>query len=158
MRKKIIEPTPDTTGVTGQDEWLDLEELAEVDLTSEDPAHPIEAALVPGHEGGWRAATPGDQTIRLTFAQPLALRRIRVEFVEPAVARSQEYLLRSSSDDGATFRDIVRQQWNFSPQGATRQVEEHTVELAGVTVLELVITPDRDGGGAHASLANLRLG
>ncbi|MBK8461179.1 MAG: carbohydrate-binding protein [Micropruina sp.] len=153
MRKKIIDPAH----AVDQSDWLDLEALAEVEITSEDAAHPIEAALIPGQVGGWRAATPGEQTIRLSFAVPQALKRVRVEFIELAVARSQEYLLRASEDAGVTFRDIVRQQWNFSPQGGSHEAEEHEVNLAGVTVLELVITPDRDGGGAHASLDKLRL-
>jgi len=62
------------------------------------------------------------------------------------------------SPDGDTFDDIVRQQWNFSPQGATSEVEDVRVDLGGVTVLELAITPDIGGGDAPASLARLRLG
>jgi hypothetical protein len=69
----------------------------------------------------------------------------------------QEYVLRWSPDGGKTFRDIVRQQWNFSPQGATSQTEDHHVELPAVTVLELNIIPETSGENALASLAQLRL-
>jgi hypothetical protein len=55
------------------------------------------------------------------------------------------------------FREIVRQQWNFSPPNTTREVEEYRVELSGVNVLELIIVPDISGGVAHASLKSLRL-
>jgi hypothetical protein len=55
------------------------------------------------------------------------------------------------------FRDIVRQQWNFSPARSVREVEEYQVDLLGVTVLELVIVPDITGGAARASLKSLRL-
>ena len=66
-------------------------------------------------------------------------------------------MLRWSPDGGQTLHEIVRQQWNFSPHGATRQTEDHRVDLTGVTVLELSIVPDISGGTAHASLAQLRL-
>jgi hypothetical protein len=128
-----------------------------VEITSEDPANPIESALLPGATSGWRASGPGEQTIRLLFASPLALHRIWLEFDEPTVQRTQEFVLRWSPDGGQTLHEIVRQQWNFSPHGATRQTEDHRVELTGVTLLELSIVPDISGGTAHASLAQLRL-
>ncbi|MGA7047749.1 MAG: hypothetical protein WBA08_17965 [Candidatus Sulfotelmatobacter sp.] len=56
-----------------------------------------------------------------------------------------------------SFREIVRQQWNFSPPGAIREVEDYGVEISDVTVLELVIVPDISRGAAHASLTSLRL-
>jgi len=156
MRKRIIPSVQKETQPQGED-WLDLDRLAEVEITSEDAAHPIESALVPGESSGWRAAAPGEQTIRLLFAHPQRLRRIWLEFVEPVTERTQEFVLRWSSDGGQSFREIVRQQWNFSPQGATRETEDHRVDLLGVTVLELSIIPDIGGENAHASLAQLRL-
>jgi len=136
---------------------LDLDRLAQVEITSEDGAHPIESALLPGRSSGWRATEPGEQTIRLLFAHPQRLRRIWLEFVEPVTERTQEFVLRWSQDDGQSFREIVRQQWNFSPQGSTCETEDHRVDLSRVTVLELSIIPDISGGNAHASLAQLRL-
>jgi ribosomal protein S25 len=65
--------------------------------------------------------------------------------------------LRWSSDRGSSLKEIVRQQWNFSPPESIREVEEYQVELSNVTVLELVIKPDIGGGVARASLRNLRL-
>jgi hypothetical protein len=156
MRKRIITQVP--RGASPPDEhWLDLASVAEVEITSEDAAHPIECALLPGRGSGWRAAGPGKQTIRLLFGRPQRLRRIWLNFVEPASERTQEYSLRWSPDDGQSFREIVRQQWNFSPQGATSETEDHRVELSGVTVLELSIVPDTSGGNAVASLTQLRL-
>jgi hypothetical protein len=156
MRKRIITPIQQETGSPDQD-WLNVEGLAEVEITSEDGAHPIESALLPGRTSGWRAAVPGKQTIRLVFAQPQRLQRIWLNFVEPRTERTQEYVLRWSPDSGQSFREIVRQQWNFSPQGATSETEDHHVELPAVTVLELSILPDTSGGNAFASLAQLRL-
>ena len=137
--------------------WLNLEELAEVEITSEDITHPIEAALLPDGMNGWKAAEPGDQTIRLQFKQPQDLRRIWLNFVEAETARTQEYVLRWSCDNGQSFREIVRQQWNFSPPSTTNEIEDHHVELPAVTTIELSIKPDIGCGGAFASLAQMRL-
>lgn len=156
MRKRIITPVQQETASLDQD-WLDIEGLAEVEITSEDAAHPIESALLPGLASGWRAASPGKQTIRLLFANPQRLQRIWLNFVESRTERTQEYVLRWSPDGGQSYREIIRQQWNFSPQGATSETEDLHVELPAVTVLELIIIPNISGGNAFASLAHLRL-
>ncbi len=156
MRKRIIaQAQKDAASHDGN--WLNVEKLAEVEMTSEDAAHPIESALLPGQADGWRAAEPGKQTIRLLFNQPQRLQRIWLSFLELGIARTQEYVLRWSADGGRSFREIVRQQWNFSPQGTTSETEDHHIELPAVTVLELSIIPDISGGNAVASLAQLRL-
>jgi hypothetical protein len=156
MRKRIIPPVQKDTPPPGED-WLDLERLAQVEITSEDATRPIESALLPGRGSGWRAAGPGEQTIRLLFAHPQRLRRIWLQFVEPVTERTQEFVLRWSPDGGQSFREIVRQQWNFNPQGATCETEDHRVDLSGVTVLELSIIPDISRRDARASLGQLRL-
>jgi hypothetical protein len=137
-------------------DWLELEALAEVELTSEDAAYPIEAALASGGSGGWRSAEPGTQIIRLRFHAPQRLRRIRLRFEEANAERTQEFALRWSPDGGRTYRDIVRQQYTFSPAGATSEVEDLTVDLAAATALELTIIPDQRGQ-THASLAEWRI-
>jgi hypothetical protein len=156
MLKRIL-PEPQNEAVSIDDAWLPLQELADVEITSENPAYPIEAALIPGRDKGWRAATPGRQTIRLIFKQPQRLRRIWLRFVEPHDERTQEYVVRWSDDGGRSFREVVRQQWNFSPRGATSQTEDHEVELPRVTVLEVSVVPDTSGGSAVASLAEFRV-
>ena len=156
MRKRIITPVQQETAPPDL-EWLNMEGLAEVEITSEDVAHPIDSALLPGRTSGWRAAGPGEQKIRLLFASQQQLRRIWLNFVETRTERTQEFVLRWSPDGGQSFREIVRQQWNFSPQGATNETEDLHVELPAVTVLELSIIPDTSGGNAIASLAQLRL-
>ena len=156
MRKRIITPVQQET-VSPDVEWLNMEELAEVEVTSEDASHPIESALLPGRASGWRAAGPGKQTIRILFDYPQRLQRIWLYFVETRTVRTQEYVLRWSPDGGQSFREIVRQQWNFSPKGATSETEDLHVELPAVTVLELSIIPDISGGNAFASLEQLRL-
>jgi hypothetical protein len=156
MRKRMIAEARKTPLPPEQD-WLNVESLAEVEITSEDPARPIESALLPGKGPGWRAAEPGRQTIRLLFDRPQQLRWIRLDFLETDVERTQEYVLRWSPDGGQSFRDIVRQQWNFSPEDAASETEDHRVDLAGVTVLELVIIPDIGGKPAFASLVQMRI-
>jgi hypothetical protein len=154
MQKRLVS-TPARSDAPGS--WLDLGELADVELTSEDAAHPIEAALVSGAGPGWRAAERGTQSIRLVFHAPRRLRRIRLRFDETEAERTQEFALRWSPDGGRSYRDVVRQQYNFSPAGATSEVEELDVDLVGVTALELTIMPDQRGQ-AHASLTEWRVG
>jgi hypothetical protein len=106
---------------------------------------------------GWRAADSGTQTIRLIFGEPQKLTRISLVFEETATARTQEFVLRWSADGGHSFREIVRQQFNFSPPNTTREIEEYNLQLSDVTVLELVIVPDISRGAACASLKSLHV-
>jgi F5/8 type C domain len=136
--------------------WLDLDVLADVELTSEDATHPVEAALTSGKGSGWRAAERGTQSIRLVFHSPQSLQRIRLRFDEADTERTQEFTLRWSPDGGRTFNEVVRQQYTFSPGGATSEVEDFNVDLVAVTALELTIIPDQRGR-TYASLAEWRL-
>ena len=156
MQKRLLEVAKPGRPEDGP--WLELEDLAEVELTSEDPAHPIENALVPRGERGWRAAEPGEQRIRLLFHEPKRLRRIWLHFAEATANRTQEFVLRWSPDAGRSFHDIVRQQYTFSPDGATSEVEHLKVDLAAVTALELTIVPDQGRAEVYASLGEWRIG
>jgi hypothetical protein len=155
MRKRQMTPFPPDVPSLNEG-WLDLDHLAVIEVTSEDKDYPVEAALVSGETRGWRAADSGPQTIRLIFDQPQRLTRIALVFEETETQRTQEFVLRWSADSGRSFREIVRQQWNFSPN-TTREVEDYRVELSGVTVLELVIVPDISRGTARATLQSLRV-
>lgn len=156
MRKHLIQPSSEDVPVSDHS-WLDLDRTAVVEVTSEDKHYPIESALVSGETQGWRAASPGTQTIRLIFDEPQRLKRIALVFEETETERSQEFVLQWSPSGGRSFREIVRQQWNFSPPNTIREVEDYQVDLSGVTVLELVIVPDISRGSARASLKSLRL-
>lgn len=156
MRKRIIGHGPRAV-TAAEPGWLDLERLAQVEITSEDAGYPIESALIRGTGSGWRAAQPGEQTIRLLFAEPLRLKLIHLAFHEDEQERTQEFVLGWSPDGGQSYREILRQQYNFSPPDAVRQVEDYNLNLEGVTALELKIVPDICGGSARASLAQLRL-
>src|SRR5580692_6181441 len=156
MRKRQISPTLPSVSPSGQ-AWLDVERMASVEVTSEENDYPIESALLGAENRGWRAATAGTQTIRLIFDEPQNLKRIWLVFEDSENTRTQEFVLRWSPDGGHSFREIVRQQWNFSPSESIRETEDYTVELTAVTALELTIVPDKSGGAARASLASLRL-
>jgi hypothetical protein len=156
MRKRLISAIPPAR-LPFDGGGLDVANLGMVEITSEDQAYPIECALQLGERRGWRAAEPGPQVIRLLFDQPQKLERIWLVFEETETQRTQEFVLRWSPDHGRSFQEIVRQQWNFSPPGTVREIEDYTVELFDVTVLELKILPDKSGGTARASLASLRL-
>jgi hypothetical protein len=137
--------------------WLNLESTASVEVTSEDNTFPIESALLRQEKGGWRAAEPGVQMIRLIFDEPQRLERISIVFEETETERTQEFTLRWSPDRGSSFREIVRQQWNFTSPDATRETEEYNVDLPNVTLLDLIIDPDKGNRKAQASLSSLRL-
>jgi hypothetical protein len=156
MRKRIINQDPQSI-LPVEQSWLDLQRLAVVELTSEDAAYPIEAALIPNAGSGWRAAQAGEQTIRFLFDELQRVRRIQLRFHEDQQARTQEFVLRWSPNGGQSYREIVRQQYHFSPPGTTREFEDYEVDLAGVTALELRIIPEVSGGEAWASVAQLRI-
>jgi hypothetical protein len=156
MRKKQITPNPQHASAPDED-GLDLERAAVVEVTSEDKDYPVESALLSEEKRGWRAANAGPQTIRLVFDDPQRLKRISLVFEEKEVKRTQEFVLRCSLDGGRSSREIVRQQWNFSSPGAVLEVEDYQVDLSGVTALELMIVPDISSGTARASLKSLRL-
>jgi hypothetical protein len=157
MRKRIIQAGTDENPTTDDQVWLDLENLVEVEVTSEDAEHPIESALTESGGSGWRAQQPGIQTIRLLFDRPQSIDRIQLVFEEQARERTQEFVLRWSPEGATAVRDIVRQQYSFSPPGTRREVEEYAVDLNGLKMLELTIIPDISGGETHASLTRLRL-
>ena len=69
MRKRLISPIRGTGAVLGRG-WLKLDRAAVVEVTSEAAAYPIEGVLPNEGERGWRAATPGVQTVRLLFDKP----------------------------------------------------------------------------------------
>ena len=126
--------------------WLDLEQEAQVEVTSEDPEHPIESAFSPKEPAGWRAGSAGRQTIRLIFDSPQILRLIHLVFREEHESRTQEFVLRWSAREGASSKEILRQQYNFTP-GSTES-EDYAVDLENVKVLELEIrTLDQWPGG-----------
>ena len=151
MRKHIRS----ATASVATEKWRNLHEDVEVELSSEDPESPIEGALLADGRAAWRAGGPGRQTISLTWPAPIAISRIRLVFEEHSRTRTQEFVLRASTIDGP--RDIVRQQFTFSPPGTTVEREEYATNLTGVSQLELAIVPAIDDGNAVATLREWRI-
>ena len=157
MRKTVIDPATVHSEPRTEQEWLDLEEVAKVEVTSEDPSLPLESALVSRKGPGWRAARRGKQVIRIIFDKPTRLRRIRLEFSETEIARTKQFTLQWSAEPGGPFKEIIRQQWSFSPQGSTSEIEDYQVNLDSVSVLELALKPDLTPANAFATLASWRM-
>ncbi len=158
MRKSIVSPSA-VTATPISDLWRDLERIARVEISSEDPLFPIEHALGKKETTGWRAAGTGPQLIRLHFDEPLNIKRLRLHFVDNAAERSQEFAVHAGS--GTELKEVVRQQWSFSPYGSTEEIEDYTVNLSGITTLEVRIDPDRshdpEQSQAYASLQSLKI-
>jgi hypothetical protein len=136
---------------------MDLGQIATVEVTSEDPGFPIESVFSSNSGPGWRAAQKGEQQIRLIFDHAIAIHRIQLEFLEPTRERLQEFTVRWSAENGSQLKEIVRQQWNFSPGGSTSELEDYEVNLDGVSTVELVIKPDLTHNEALATLAAWRV-
>jgi hypothetical protein len=156
MRKTRLSPIGNSSAAPGHD-WLDLEQAARVEVSSEAEGYPIEGALLKDVHGGWRASEPGIQTIRLLFNHPQTIRVIRLVFKEKEFARTQEFVLRWLPQEMRTWKDVLRQQWNFSPPVTEGECEEYKVGLPSATGLELSIRPDIRGGETRASLESLKL-
>jgi hypothetical protein len=158
MRKSIISPSP-AAAIPTKDLWRELERIARVEISSEDPLFPIEHALDRKDTTGWRASVMGPQVIRMHFDEPLSIKRLHLHFVERARGRSQEFAVYAGA--GTDLKEVVRQQWTFSPHGSTEEIEDYTVNLSGITTLELRIDPDRSHdpkmSQEYASLQSLKL-
>ena len=157
MRKSTISGFGASGGLSAAGSWLNLEQVAIVELSSEEPQHPFEQALKADATEGWKASAPGPQLIRLLFDSPQSVRRIHLEFREERVDRSQEIALFATSK---TFsrKELVRQQWVFSPHGATTEIEDYFFDLKDVTAIELEIDPGRHDKQVFASLQSIQIG
>ena len=136
--------------------WLDLEAVAAVEVSSEAPGFPVEGALVPSSKAGWQAASTGEVQIQLRFDTPVDIAQVLLQVIDPEHERSQEWSLRAHLS-GGTERELFRQGWNFSPGGSTEQREVYTVNLNGVRSLTLTIDPDRGRNRYPATLAAWRV-
>ena len=97
MRKRIVGPHHTQQGRQSDKGWLDLEQIATVEVTSEDRNFPIEYAFRSNDGPGWRASDCGEQQIRIIFDKPVSIHRIELRFHEVDCERTQEFILRWSS-------------------------------------------------------------
>jgi hypothetical protein len=103
------------------------------------------------------ADEPGEQILLLVFDTPQTIRTMRLEVEELDVSRTQELAIAMSYDGGATYQELLRQEYNFSPPGTTFEREEWSMTAEGVTHLRLVIKPDKGGKPCQATLTTLAL-
>jgi hypothetical protein len=154
---KTVGSRPATAAADADGPWLDLDTIAAVEVSSEDPAYPIEDALRAVGRG-WRAAKPGVQHVALRFLAPTAVRRIRLVFEERDRARTQEFALDGQTGSGGPMKNVVRQQFTFAPPGTPLQTEDYAADLGDAVRLELTIVPDIGDPTAVASLKEWRIG
>jgi F5/8 type C domain len=156
LRKQILTTPPTTSGHRAAE--TDIAAVATVLVSSEDPRHPIDHAF-DGRRGPgasrWIAAQPGEQTLILAFDTPQTIRKIRVEVEEPEISRTQEMTVSVSQDGGQTYRELLRQEFNFSPPGTTLEHEEWSIKADAVSHLQLKIKPDKGGTVGRATLTTL---
>lgn len=159
MLRKHIVKAPQSHPVPQPGE-IDIAATATVQMTSEDPAHPIDNVF--DHRRGpggsrWVADEPGEQTLWLAFDTPQTMHQIILEIEELEVSRTQELWLSVSHDGGQSYRELRRQEYNFSPPGTTFEREDWTGLAEGVTHLQLWIKPDKGGKPCRATLTALVL-
>lgn len=158
LRKQIFTEQTSTPGLQAGEK--DIIALATIMVTSEAADHPVDNAF-DGHRGPggsrWVAGMPGDQTLIVAFDTPQALHKVSLEVEEREVSRVQELALALSSDGGQTYHEVLRQEYNFSPGGATFEREEWTVAAEAVTHVRLIIRPDKGGAPCRATLTSLVL-
>jgi hypothetical protein len=158
LRKQIIrKPSVESASFEGE---IPVAEVATVQVSSEQSDHPIDNVFDTSRGPGgsrWLADEPGEQTLILVFDSPQTIRRIGVEVEEVAVRRTQELSVSVSSDGGRTYREIVRQEFNFSPPGTSFEREVWSVAAEAVTHLRLEIKPDKGGQIGLATLTSISL-
>ena len=158
LRKQVLRESHIKPCQSGAEK--DVATLATVLVTSEDPQHPIDHVF--DHRRGpggsrWIAEGPGEQTVILAFDTPQTIRRLVVEIEEPDVSRTQELQVSVSRDGGRAYRELLRQEYNFSPPGTTFEREEWVLPDEAVSHLKLTIKPDKGGGPYRATLTSLAL-
>ena len=156
MQKTILGNQNQDPGPFG-DPWFGIDAIAGIGVTSEAEGASVESVFDLDSETGWRAENSGVQVIRITFGEPKTIRRIQLEFRESQCERTQEFTLQATAAGGERT-EVIRQQWTFSPQGSTQEVEDYRLNLNNISILELTINPDLNHGRAQASLVHLRIG
>jgi len=139
---------------------LDIASCATIAFTSEDPAHPVEHLLDgssgPGATRWTSARADMTEQILVEFDKPQILSRLVYEVEEATRERTQEVRVEVSEDGGRTYRQILVQEYNFSPAGATCQREEQRLNLRQASHIRLTIVPNKKGSGT-ATLTSFRL-
>jgi len=158
LRKRLLEADAATSA--GAADEIDIAGCATIAYSSENPADPVEHLLDgrsgPG-AGRWMSARPDTtEHIVVEFDRPQAISRLVYEVEESMRERTQEVRVEVSEDGGRTYRQILVQEYTFSPGGATYQREDQRFNLHQISHLRLTIVPNKNGSGT-ATLTALRL-
>ena len=161
MRKHLIGgPSGTERAEPSHLQEIDLGRRATIHYSSEDPAHPIEH-MFDGTSGRgasrWQSGrTDVTEEIVVQFDEPLHLSHIAFEVEEQQRERTQEVRAEFSCDGGGSYRQAFIQEYNFSPNGATYECENLSLDLRAVTHFRLIVVPNKKGSGT-ASLSSVRL-
>lgn len=156
LRKHLLQPAD----LHVSQHHISIPDTATVLVTSERPDHPIDyicdGQFGPGSTR-WIAEQPGDQTVVLAFDRARDIQTLSLEIEEKEVSRTQELTLSTSRDGGQTYREVLRQEFNFSPSGTTFEHEEWRLAAEGITNVRVWIRPDKGGKPYCASMTSLAL-
>lgn len=74
----------------------------------------------------------------------------------PTISRGKYQLVRIAWSTGSTsaLKQLIQQQWNFSPTGSIIQIEDYEVDLNSVRMLQLIVSPEINSGPAVATLVS----
>jgi hypothetical protein len=157
IRKRRLVPDQPSGGAG---EALDLASCATIGFSAEDPEHPVDN-LLDDHDGPggtfWSSDRPNTpEQLVVEFDTPRDLSRLVYEVEETRAERTQAVRVEASRDSGRTYRDLLMQEYVFSPHGATFQREDIRLQATALTHLRLTIVPNK-GGSGKATLTSLRL-
>jgi hypothetical protein len=158
LRKRQLEADGVTSARVADE--VDIASCATIAYSSENPAHPVEH-LLDGRSGAegtrWVSGRPDvTEQIVVEFDRPQTISRLVYEVEEAVQERTQEVRVEVSEDGGRTYRQILVQDYTFSPGGATYQREDQQLDLRQVSHLRLTIVPNKNGSGT-ATLTSFRL-
>lgn len=158
IRKRLLDGARLPLEASGTE--LDLTTGATIGYSSEEPAHPVDS-LFDGRDGRggtyWESARENiNETLLIEFDHSQNISRLIFEAEECQLERTQEVRLEVSCDGGASFRQLLVQDFVFSPRGATFQREDLRVAVEGASHLRLTIVPNKNGSG-RAKVTSLRL-
>lgn len=161
LRKNILkqdrrETVPPATSAT----MISIPDVAGVLVSSEDSLHPIDHVFDDYNGPGgtrWIAGELGEQTIILPFDRPQRLQMVNLEIEESEMSRTQELSLAVSDDSGQRYKELLRQEYNFSPPDATFEREWWAVPVEDITHLRLIIKPDKGDKSSRATMTSLKL-
>jgi hypothetical protein len=160
VRKRIIQDPVDRQGRVPKPDLKDIAALATVLVTSESPDYPVDH-LFDGEDGPggtrWMAAADGEQTLIVAFDAPQSIREVSLETEELHTSRTQVLTLSLSRDGGRAYRELLRQEFTFSPSGTTFERENWSVPAEGVTHLRITVQPDKGLSPCRATLTSLTI-